>query len=50
MTSSNGRTTPGDIASLLVLGGDWAGLDLSMCMLLNRPCLFVAVAEMALDA
>ncbi len=42
MTSSNGRTTHGDIASLLVLGGDWAGLDLSMCMLLqwlNRPCL-----------
>ena len=34
MTSSNGRTTHGDIISLLVLGCDWAGLDLSMCKLL----------------
>ena len=53
MISSNGRTTHGDIATLLVLGCDWAGLDLSMCMLLqwlNRPALFVAVAEMALVA
>ncbi len=53
MTSSNGRTTHGDIASLLVLGGDWAGLDLSMSMSLRtvaEQALFVAVAEMALDA
>ena len=53
MTSSDGRTTRGDIASLLVLGCDWAGLDLSMCMLLqwlNRPCLLRWLSEMALFA
>ena len=43
----------GDIASLLVLGGDWAGLDLSIHVhvaTVAEQDLFVTVAEMALDA
>ena len=53
MTSSNGRTTHGDIVSLLVLGCDWAGRDLAEHVhvaTLAEQALFVAVAEMALDA
>ena len=53
MTSSNGRTTHGDISSLLVLGCD--------CLDRTRPehvhvatvaeqAMFVVVAEMAMDA
>ena len=53
MTSSNGRTTHGDIASLLVLGCDWAGLDRHEHVhiaTVAEQALFVAVAEMALVA
>ena len=51
MTSSNGRTTHLDIASLLVQGGDWAGLGPEQVHVATVPeqALFVAVAEMALD-
>ena len=53
MTSSNGRTTRGDIVSLLVLGCDWAGLDLHEHVhvaTVAEQAMFVAVAEMALYA
>ena len=53
MTSSNGRTTRGDIASLLVLGCEWAGLDLSMHVhvaTVAEQALVSVVAEMALVA
>ena len=62
MTSSNGRTTRGDIASLLVLGCDWVGrtrpehvhvatvAEQAMFVAVAEMALFVAVAEMALDA
>ena len=55
MTSSNGRTTRGDIASLLVLGCDWAGLEWTRpehvhVATVAEQATFVAVAEMALFA
>ena len=50
MTSSNGRTTRGDIASLLVLGCDWAGPGHVHVATVAEQAIFVAMAEMALFA
>ena len=51
MTSSNGRTTHSDIVSLLVLGCDGRTRPEHVHVAtLAEQALFVAVAEMALDA
>ena len=53
MTSSNGRTTHGDIASLLVLGCDCMGRtqpEYVHVSAVAEEAMFVAVAEMALFA
>ena len=51
MTSSNGRTTHGDIASLLVLGCDGRTQpEYVHVAAVAEEAMFVAVAEMALFA